>query len=59
MTKGTPSQSGGKTVHIRCRRCGRNSYHKQKAVCSSCGFGDTARKRSYNWSKRSHDSLNR
>ena len=40
MTKGTPSRRGGKIVHIICRRCGRHSYHRQKGVCSSCGFGD-------------------
>jgi large subunit ribosomal protein L37e len=57
MTKGTPSM--GKMVkktHIRCRRCGRRSYHVQKKRCASCGFGATARMRSYQWNKRSHDS---
>lgn len=51
MSKGTPSRRGGKIVHIRCRRCGKHSYHRQKAVCSSCGFGATARMRHYSWAK--------
>ena len=30
MSKGTPSMGRRqKTTHIRCRRCGRNAYHKQ------------------------------
>ncbi len=56
MTKGTPSM--GKMVkktHIRCRRCGRRSYHVQKKRCASCGFGDTTRIRKYQWNKRTHD----
>ncbi len=51
MSKGTPSQRGGKIVHIICRRCGKHSYHVQKKVCASCGFGDTARRRGYEWAK--------
>jgi len=35
--------------HIRCRRCGRHSYHKKNKQCSSCGFGRTAKLRHYNW----------
>ena len=40
MTKGTPSmgKKSGKTTHIRCRRCGRHTYHKKKHICSYCGF---------------------
>ncbi|DAC34727.1 MAG TPA: 50S ribosomal protein L37e [Candidatus Thalassarchaeaceae archaeon] len=41
-----------KSTHIRCRRCGRHSYHKQKRACASCGFGETARLRKFRWSKR-------
>ncbi|HLB68000.1 MAG TPA: 50S ribosomal protein L37e [Thermoplasmata archaeon] len=54
MTKGTASlgKMGRKSVHIRCRRCGNRSYHKQKGVCASCGFGRTARLRRYSWAKR-------
>ncbi|MGC2034122.1 MAG: 50S ribosomal protein L37e [Thermoplasmata archaeon] len=51
MGKGTPSRRGGKIVHIRCRRCGRHSFHRQHEVCSSCGFGATARRRGYEWAK--------
>ena len=39
MGKGT--QSFGKRVnhtHTTCRRCGKVSFHKQKATCSSCGY---------------------
>ncbi|HKZ49670.1 MAG TPA: 50S ribosomal protein L37e [Candidatus Nanoarchaeia archaeon] len=28
----------GKKTHIRCRRCGRHSYHAQHKVCSYCWF---------------------
>ncbi|MGC8581290.1 MAG: 50S ribosomal protein L37e [Thermoplasmata archaeon] len=51
MGKGTPSKSGGKITHGVCRRCGNHSYHLQKKVCSSCGFGRTSKRRSYSWSK--------
>lgn len=51
MGKGTPARRGGKIVHIRCRRCGRHSYHRQKEVCASCGFGATARWRGFSWAK--------
>ncbi|MAK78602.1 MAG: 50S ribosomal protein L37e [Euryarchaeota archaeon] len=55
MSKGTPSMGKRqKSTHIRCRRCGKHSYHKSKHVCASCGFGATARRRSYNWNKHSH-----
>ncbi|MBT3985269.1 50S ribosomal protein L37e [archaeon] len=53
MSKGTPSmgRKSGKTTHIRCRRCGKPSYHKIKHICSSCGYGKTAKIRKYNWQK--------
>ncbi len=35
--------------HIMCRRCGKHSYHTRNKACSSCGFGKTAKKRSYKW----------
>ena len=39
MSKGTPSfGKHNKVVHIRCRRCGRHSYHKRLEKCSACGF---------------------
>jgi len=50
MTKGTTSM--GKrigTKHIRCRRCGKHSYHIRKKVCSHCGFGETSKIRKYSW----------
>lgn len=51
MSKGTPSRRGGHKTHIRCRRCGRHAYHLQKKRCASCGYGATAKLRSYNWAK--------
>ncbi|MEM3126524.1 MAG: 50S ribosomal protein L37e [Candidatus Woesearchaeota archaeon] len=42
-------RKSGKKTHIYCRRCGEHSYHKRKKVCSSCGFGRSAKLRSYNW----------
>lgn len=53
MGKGTPSQgqkSSGKS-HIQCRRCGNKSFNVKKGVCSSCGFGKSAKRRDYNWAK--------
>ena len=53
MSKGTPSMGKmQKQTHIRCRRCGRYSYHKSKATCASYGFGKTARMRGYRWAKK-------
>lgn len=49
MTKGTPSKKGGKKTHTICRRCGNRSFHIQKRVCASCGFGRSAKIRRYNW----------
>ncbi|HUW48631.1 MAG TPA: 50S ribosomal protein L37e [Patescibacteria group bacterium] len=51
MGKGTPSfgKRQGKTVHIKCRRCGRRSYHVTKKRCSACGYGDTTFIKSYAW----------
>jgi len=51
MTKGTTSKSGAKKTHIACRRCGKHSYHAQKKRCSSCGFGETSKLRTYSWNK--------
>jgi len=48
-----------KSTHIRCRRCGRHSYHKTKSVCSHCGYGATARIRKYRWSKRNRSMSER
>jgi large subunit ribosomal protein L37e len=39
MSKGTPSKGKmQKIVHIRCRRCGRHSYHVRLKRCSACGY---------------------
>jgi len=53
MVKGTPSF--GKKVgikHIRCRRCGRTSYHLSKGYCAACGFGKSSKIRRYSWQMR-------
>ncbi|MBU1202373.1 MAG: 50S ribosomal protein L37e [Nanoarchaeota archaeon] len=54
MSKGTPSmgKKSGNKNHITCRRCGRPSYHVSKKICSSCGYGKSAKKRSYNWQNK-------
>ncbi|MHA1310975.1 MAG: 50S ribosomal protein L37e [Candidatus Helarchaeota archaeon] len=53
MTKGTPSfGKRNKTIHIRCRRCGRTSYHKRHGVCAACGFGKSSKIKKYNWRRR-------
>ena len=51
MSKGTASmgKKSGKKTHIACRRCGERKYHVRKKVCSSCGYGNSAKKRTYNW----------
>ena len=54
MSKGTASmgKKSGKKSHIACRRCGKISFHIKDKVCSSCGFGKSARLRSYSWQKK-------
>ncbi|EMA40451.1 50S ribosomal protein L37e [Halococcus morrhuae DSM 1307] len=54
MTSGGTSSQGkkNKTVHVKCRRCGEASYHKTKKVCSSCGFGKSAKRRDYEWQEK-------
>ncbi|MGD8565588.1 MAG: 50S ribosomal protein L37e [Candidatus Bathyarchaeota archaeon] len=54
MGKGTPSfgKRAGKTVHIRCRRCGRRAYHVSKKRCSACGYGETATIKVPSWRTR-------
>lgn len=50
LGKGTPSfGKRGKTLHIRCRRCGRKSYNVAKKRCSACGYGESTRIRRYSW----------
>jgi len=49
MGKGTPSfGKHNKITHLRCRRCGRNSYHKRKKNCSACGYPNSKIKQ-FNW----------
>ncbi|KAI5192063.1 large subunit ribosomal protein L37e [Nematocida sp. AWRm77] len=39
MTKGTSSfGKRNKRNHIQCARCGKESFHKQKRSCASCGY---------------------
>jgi large subunit ribosomal protein L37e len=51
MGTGTSSfgRKSGKKTHIICRRCGKRTYHVKKKKCSSCGFGNSKRLRSYSW----------
>ncbi|GAA0288432.1 MULTISPECIES: 50S ribosomal protein L37e [Halobacterium] len=54
---GTPSQGKkNTTTHTKCRRCGEKSYHTKKKVCSSCGFGKSAKRRGYNWQGKTGDN---
>ncbi|MFC1768875.1 50S ribosomal protein L37e [Nanoarchaeota archaeon] len=52
--KGTPSmgKKSGKKNMIACRRCGKRTYHNRKKKCSSCGYGQSAKVRSYSWQKK-------
>jgi len=43
----------GKTLHIRCRRCGRRAYHVTKRQCSACGYGESPRTKRYSWRTKS------
>ena len=54
MGKGTASfgKHNKGASHGRCRRCGEHSYHLADAVCASCGFGKSAKRRSYAWQKK-------
>ncbi len=52
MTKGGPSfGKHNKTSHMRCRRCGRYSYHMNQKRCSACGFPD-ARMKKFAWQNK-------
>ncbi|ARD84119.1 MULTISPECIES: 50S ribosomal protein L37e [Ferroplasma] len=52
MSNGTASmgKANTKKIHIRCRRCGHNSYNVREKRCSYCGF-PSPRIRHYNWAK--------
>lgn len=53
MTKGTPSFGKYQhPLHVPCRRCGRHAYHIKKNRCSACGYGETARIRSFKWQRK-------
>lgn len=54
MGTGTASfgKKSGKHNHIHCRRCGSRSYHKKTGICSSCGYGKSAKLRKGNTPKR-------
>lgn len=53
MSKGTPSfGKRNKRLHIRCRRCGRNSFHAKHGYCAACGFGRTKKLRRYAWQNK-------
>lgn len=49
--KGTASKGRNNkaATHMPCRRCGSHSYHKKQKVCSACGFGKSAKLKSYAW----------
>ena len=50
MTKGTPSMGKkNKITHIRCRRCGRVAFRKDRHYCAACGYGKSAKIRTYKW----------
>lgn len=49
MTTGAHGKRSRGKSHIMCRRCGRHAYHASKKVCSSCGFGNSTKMRSYAW----------
>ncbi len=42
----------GKRTHIRCRRCGTVAYHRGHEKCSACGYGKSAKIRTYAWMKK-------
>jgi len=50
-TAGHGKKGHGKR-HIRCRRCGSSSYHIRQKTCSSCGYGKSAKLRSYTWQSK-------
>jgi len=51
MSKGTASRGkhNKRHSHIRCRRCGKATYHVKKKVCSSCGYGNSEKLKKHNW----------
>ncbi|XP_002964514.2 60S ribosomal protein L37-3 [Selaginella moellendorffii] len=52
MGKGTGSFGKRRNKsHTLCRRCGRRSFHIQKARCAACAY-PAKRIRKYNWSEK-------
>jgi len=52
QTKGTQSFGGRHNkTHVLCVRCGRRSFHVQKARCAACAY-PAAKKRTYNWGQK-------
>jgi large subunit ribosomal protein L37e len=48
MTKGIGRTSvRNDKSHITCRRCGKVSFHIQKKICASCGYGHTKHMRRF------------
>jgi large subunit ribosomal protein L37e len=54
MSKGTASmgKKSGKKNMIHCRRCGKRTFSLRNKGCASCGFGKSAKLRSYSWQKK-------
>ena len=44
-------KKSGQLSNAKCRRCGKIAYHMKHKKCSSCGYGETSKMRSYNWQK--------
>jgi len=60
MVKGTPSfGKRHKTRVIRCRRCGRRSYHIRHKACAACGFGKSEKMRRYAWQTKTMNRATR
>ncbi|MDI9646652.1 MAG: 50S ribosomal protein L37e [Archaeoglobales archaeon] len=59
MSDGTAAMGrrNRKRVHVRCRRCGRNSFHVRKGYCAACGFGRSEKLRSYSWVNKKKSSV--
>ncbi len=52
QTKGTTSFGKKQTKsHTACRRCGKVSFHKQKATCASCAY-PAPKTRHYEWAQK-------
>ena len=50
MTKGTPSKGKRqKKTHIACRRCGKRAYHIRRKICAACGYGKSAKIKTFAW----------